>query len=107
MKCRASYNIKHQRKTNTDIENIIENWIVNKKILYEKNKLVEGICVDFFVKPNICIFADGDYWHNLPETKKRDKRQNKLLKGYNWKVVRLLGSEIKKGKRPNEILSRS
>lgn len=104
MKCRASYNIKKQGKTNTDIEIILENWLIENKINYEKNKLVEGICVDFFIKPNIVLFADGDYWHNLPKTKKRDKSQNKLLKGNDWKVIRLWGSEIKKGIRPNEIL---
>lgn len=89
-----------QKKTNTDIEIILETWLIESKVSYEKNKLIEGICVDFFIKPNIVLFADGDYWHKLSKTKERDKKQNRLLRGNGWKVIRLWGSEIKKGKRP-------
>ena len=48
--------------------------------------------------PNICIFADGDYWHSdgFPETRKRDKIVNKELKKQGYKVLRFWEHEIKK-----------
>lgn len=89
-----------QKKTDTNIELILKNWFIENKISFEQNKLIEGICVDFFINPNIVLFADGDYWHNLPKTKERDKRQNRLLKGNGWRVIRLWGSKIENGARP-------
>jgi len=29
--------------------------------------------VDIFIKPNICIFVDGEYWHNYPSGTEKDK----------------------------------
>lgn len=36
------------------------------RIKFEKHKALTGQ-PDIFVKPNICIFIDGDYWHAHPE----------------------------------------
>lgn len=87
--------------TETDIEVEIEEWLINKKICFVKQKPLEKITiVDFFIEPNICVYADGDYWHSLELTKKRDERINKELLNKGYKVIRLSGSEIKKGVRP-------
>jgi len=86
----------------TDIEKIIEDWLIENKIDYEKEKPLLGITiVDFFVEPNIVIYCDGDYWHNLPLIKRKDYLQNKTLKEHGYKVIRLWGSDIKKGLKPN------
>lgn len=42
----------------------------------------------------IAIYCDGDYWHNLPNYKLRDKRINFGLQKAGWKVIRFWGSEI-------------
>ena len=52
--------------------------------------------VDFFVEPNICIYCDGDYWHNLDNVKVRDKIINKTLKENGYKVFRFTETQINK-----------
>lgn len=105
MRCRAMWGIKHHRKSNTDIERILEEWLVRNKIIFEKQTIIEDICIpDFFIKPNICLFADGDYWHSLPKRKESDARQVKSLRQKGYCVVRILGSRLLNGEYPNEIL---
>ena len=104
--CRAIDNIRHQRKQDTDIEKILENWLKDNTINYEKQKIIDGICiVDFFIPPKICLFADGDYWHSRRQ--ELDKKQTWQLLNGGYEVIRLLGSEIKKGVRPNALLQYS
>jgi len=105
MRCRALDNIKNQRKTDTDIERIIELWLIENKVTYTKQKSIENICVsDFFISPNICLFVDGDYWHNPKNRMEIDKRQEIELEKKGYTVFRLKGSEIHKGERFYEIL---
>jgi len=105
MRCRALDNIKNQKKKDTDIEILLEEWLKENDVKYEKQKSVGGICIpDFFIEPNICLFADGDYWHNQKTRKKVDERQTNQLLDNGYVVYRLLGSEIHQGKRPSEIL---
>jgi very-short-patch-repair endonuclease len=56
------------------------------------------------IEPNLVVFCDGDYWHNLPNYKDRDKRQNKELKKLGYKVCRLWEHEIIN--EPNKCLRR-
>lgn len=103
--CNSIYKIKIQKHKNTDIEIILKKWLNDNNIKYtfQKNILNKTV-VDFFIKPNICLYADGDYWHSLKQWKQRDKKINKLLKNNNYKVIRLKGSEIHAGKRPMQLL---
>ena len=85
----------------TDIEKIIEDWLTNNKIEYQKQVPLCGITiVDFLIKPNIVIYCDGDYWHKQPLLKRKDYLQNITLKANGYKVIRLWGSDIKNGVRP-------
>jgi len=80
---------------------ILEKWLNDNKISFEKQKIIAGrTVVDFFIPPNICLYADGDYWHLMPNNKKKDNEINKLLPTLGYVVIRLLGSEIKMGIRP-------
>lgn len=90
----------------TDIENLIEEWLISKNIEFEKQKpLCDKITItDFFIKPNIAIYCDGDYWHSLPSARKKDSYINRTLRYNGFKVICILGSDIKLGVRPNEIL---
>lgn len=100
--CRALYAVKHQKQKDTDIELMLKQWLIENNIPFEEQKIIHNIAVvDFFINPNICLFADGDYWHNLPGRKERDLEQNEKLNQIGYKVIRLLGSSIKKGIRPN------
>jgi len=83
----------------------LEEWLQHNNIKYEKQLPLEGITiVDFFIEPNVCLYADGNYWHGLEIVKKRDKQIDAKLEKYGYRVIRLWGSEIKDGVRPNEIL---
>jgi len=98
-RCRAIDSIKNQRKQNTDIEAIVENWLIEKAVVYEKQEDIEGIAlVDFIVNSEVCIFADGDYWHSKPARIKVDRRQTKQLIANGYTVIRLKGSDILLGK---------
>ncbi len=86
----------------TSIEIFVEEIINEQKIEYETQKSIKNkelwTYVDFFFQPKICLYVDGDYWHSLPENAKRDKYNNETLPKYNYIVIRIKESEIKKGK---------
>ena len=94
-----------QKKTDTYIEKLLKEWLTENNIDFEEDKPIEGITnPDFFIKPNICLYADGDYWHNLKKVRERDERINAKLEKLDYRVIRLLGSDIKEGMRPVELL---
>lgn len=95
----------HMKTHDTDIEIILEKWLIENGIKYDKQLPVEAMTIpDFFIQPNICLYADGDYWHSFKKTKTRDARINRKLKERGFKVIRILGSKIKAGVRPVELL---
>lgn len=51
---------------------------------------------DIFIRPNICIFADGDYYHGpkRPDNQDRDLRVNQELESKGYKVYRFWEHEI-------------
>lgn len=59
-------------------------------IKYVKQVRIGVTIVDAFVPDfNLCIFADGKYWHEKPEMIERDQRHNKELIDTGYKVLRL------------------
>src|SRR3990170_1557783 len=50
--------------------------------------------VDFFIEPNICIFVDGNFWHNYPNGTEKDHRQEMWLKDNGFIVIRFWSHEI-------------
>lgn len=89
---------------NTDIELLLKDYLIAKGINFIQQKPIEGITIpDFFLEPNICIYADGDYWHNKEEVIKRDKRINENLQKKGYEVIRITGTNIKKGIYPREL----
>ena len=100
-------------KTDTKIEKILQKGLRKKGIEFEKHKPIVGQ-PDIFIEQNICIFADGDYWHGNPTmfnpndeitssggrkkvreiwTKDEKINQSLELRGYN--VLRFWEHEIK------------
>ena len=77
-------------KFNTGIELKLYAALKELDIPFEPQKQVLGICIpDAVVEPNIAIFADGDYWHSLPKSRRRDAYANKMLREAGWVVLRL------------------
>ena len=94
-----------QAKSDTDIESMLESWLRHNEIPFEKQKAIEGVTnVDFFIPPKVCLYADGDYWHSLSNVVERDDKINAILIERGYTVIRLKGSLIMKGVRPNELL---
>ena len=80
---------------NTSIEIKLQKWLQDQAIEFETNYPILGR-PDIFIKPNVCIFADGDYWHNLPEHKERDKYVTQELQKQGYTVIRLWEHDINK-----------
>lgn len=52
-------------------------------------------CIDEAIPElKIAIYVDGDYWHNLPNSKRIDNSHNTYLKNKGWKVLRFCEHEI-------------
>ena len=100
-KCLGIYSKSKMPNKDTKIELIVENWLIENKIKYNKQMPIEGICIPDFIVGNKLIFCDGDYWHNLPKTLKKDKKVNIELKKNGYEIIRLWEHEIYAGKRPN------
>jgi DNA mismatch endonuclease (patch repair protein) len=98
----------------TSIEIALQEALTAKGIIFEKHKKLPGL-PDIFIEPNICIFADGDYWHSNPKIYGedhqvrygskivihndiliKDRKINTILKKKGYKVLRFWGSDIKK-----------
>jgi len=82
----------------TSIEILIQNELNRRDITFEKHICVCGRSQPdiVFREQKIAVFCDGDYWHSLPDKKKQDIRQNKLLSDNGWIVLRFTGTEIRK-----------
>lgn len=103
--CRGVWYIRNHKYSDTDIEVKLKEWLTENNIAFTPQYPTAYALVDFFILPNICLFADGDYWHTKDEQAiKKDKYQTKKLEQLGYKVIRLWGSEIKQGKRPIEII---
>ncbi len=77
----------------TSIEVKLQKELEKRKIMFEKHKPILGQ-PDIFIEPNICIFADGNYWHNRPERIERDKYVNQKLKEQNYQIYRFWEYDI-------------
>lgn len=98
----------------TLIEIELQNELVRRRISFIKHKQIYGL-PDIFIEPNICIFADGDYWHANPEIhlpehgirfgmkvltatqiQEKDKKVTDTLIGMGYRVFRFWENEIHK-----------
>lgn len=81
---------RFKNKVPTCIEKELYDYLDTKNIEYEKQKQVGRFIPDAYIlQYNLCIFADGGYWHNRPEIVKRDKRCNVYLLKLGYNILRL------------------
>jgi very-short-patch-repair endonuclease len=82
-------------KTNTSIEITLQNMLKENNIQFKIDEPILNIArPDIFIPPILCIFADGEYWHNYPEGRETDRRQTKILEENGFVVLRFWGREI-------------
>lgn len=80
---------------NTSIELKLQKELSDRNIIFETDKPLERCTrADIFIEPNIAIYADGDYWHNIPERKIKDSNINKRLLDAGYKVYRFWEHDI-------------
>lgn len=64
-------------------------------IPYEPEKRIEKYLIDFYLPHfQIALEVDGDYWHSLPDVKKRDTHKTRILGKYGIQVIRITETEI-------------
>lgn len=74
------------------------NYVGNKQII------IGGFNPDFLSKnPKHIIEVNGDYWHNLPNTKEKDKRKLETYSKYGYKTLVIWEHELKN---PTQVLNK-
>lgn len=95
--CRGIITVRNMKKKDTSIERAIENELISRNIPYTKQVPLLGITlVDFLLLHDVVIYADGDYWHSLSKTKKRDVNQDFILTFHGYRVFRFTETAINK-----------
>lgn len=77
----------------TSIEKAMQKALIKQDITFRTHEPIIGQ-PDIFIEPNICIFCDGDYWHNREDYKKRDKYVNQKLKEKGYIILRFWEHQI-------------
>jgi len=95
-KCHCIGIVKFSNKKYTSIEKIVENILIELNVEYHTQYPICNISVADFRINNLLIFADGDYWHNLPGRRDKDILQASKLQQLGYIVIRFDGSLIEK-----------
>lgn len=96
-RCNGLYQAENMPTKETSIERYFEKALKENGIDYKKQYSLFDICIaDFYIPSlNLALFVDGDYWHNLPKTIKKDRRQEKELENKDINFDRIWGSQIR------------
>ncbi len=82
----------------TSIEIIVEQLLQALDVSYESQWAIGRYVVDFYIPDkHLVIECDGEYWHLKPEAKARDARKDAFLSQRGYTILRLTGSQIKRG----------
>lgn len=95
--CSSAYKIANGLfgKDRTSIEIAMAEELDRRGINYIEQYPLSGFVLDFYLPDyQIAIECDGDYWHSLPETKKRDKAKDAYVKRLGLKMFRFSETEI-------------
>ena len=80
-------------KKDTSIEVKLQHALATAGVTFVTHKAIKGQ-PDIFIEPNICVFADGDYWHSRQDVVRRDADTTSFLLQHGYVVVRLTETEI-------------
>lgn len=80
----------------TQPEKDVQKTLEQLKVDYVSQVTIGRYLVDFLLPDKqIVIEVDGDYWHSLPESQKRDAQKDKYLSRSGYTVVRITETETK------------
>ncbi len=112
-----SYNMKHVKCKDSDIELILRQELWRRGLRYQKNvKTIMGKPDIVFKGKKVAIFCDSEFWHGydwehkkteikshqdfwipkIERTIERDQEVTKKLESEGWMVLRFWGKQIKK-----------
>ena len=85
----------------TDIERILHKELDKLSIKYYKNYPINfknfTTFPDIYIPASkLCIYADGEYWHNYPFGSKKDNLITRKLRRNKYKVLRFWGRQLKR-----------
>lgn len=94
--CKRMWALKHMKTKRTSIEIKMAEELDKRGIEYEEQFILGNkFALDFYLPEyNVAIECDGDYWHNIPEVKKRDKSKNAYVKKCGINLFRFWEHEI-------------
>jgi len=73
--------IMNKKGYQTNVEKIIEDWLIERKVQYEKQTRIGRVFVDFYLPTtNEVLEGDGEFWHSR---QKKDIERDKYIKSIN------------------------
>lgn len=85
-----------QPRTLTTIELALQQELADRGVVCEAQYHLPPWIIDIALPANrIAIEADGEYWHSLPQSQKRDARKDADLSAKGWTVLRFWEHEIR------------
>lgn len=78
----------------TDIERKIRMLLVRNSLSFKMQKPIGSYRVDFFLRPNYIIEADGEFWHGSFRMKVHGKERDSVLKSKGYQILHLPGKLI-------------
>jgi very-short-patch-repair endonuclease len=91
--------LKNQQQFDTDIELKVKEELIKRKIKFIHPHRIKNHPADFYLpKHGLILEIDGDYWHNLPGAKEKDKKQSAMMRNKGYYVKRLKGDAILKNR---------
>lgn len=85
-------------KSPSSLEVMMAEALDTYKVRYIQQYRLEGDGrpFDFFIKPNVLIEVDGNYWHDLPRAIERDKAKTKLAAENGFTLIRIQEDDLRK-----------
>ena len=92
------------KKDAKSTEKKLQKLLIKNSIKFQVHKAILGQ-PDIFIEPNICIFADGNYWHANPDFYKPNsvihkanvsKNRKQVLAKDVWKKDKKITNQLKK-----------
>lgn len=90
----------------TNIEIVVDKFLSGSGVDYESQRPIDNrYLVDFFVpSKNLVIECDGEYWHSLAGTRKKDALENAYLKKQGYNLIRISERDILNGMYEEKLL---
>jgi very-short-patch-repair endonuclease len=89
---------KMKRVFNTKPELKMKEILESKGIKYLFQQKIGGFMTDFLIKKSsIIIEVDGEYWHNYPLGRDKDRKRDLILSNMGYKVIRFWANDVLKG----------